>query len=96
MPQAAADENRFACEVLRDRANVDLDRLPAEHVLDLNGTDLAGEVQIAGDELVEAGQRLDRNACVLCDLDDPLPRATRSGRDGDQDLVGRVVAKDPP
>ena len=37
-----------------DRAQVDLDRLAAEHVLDLNWADLPGEVEVAGDQLVDA------------------------------------------
>ena len=36
----AGDENGLPGEVLRDRAHVDLDRLAAEHVLHLNGTNL--------------------------------------------------------
>ena len=93
-PARAGDEDGLACQVLRDRADVDLDRLAPEHVLDLDGPDLAGEVEIARDQLVQAGQRLDGNARVLRDLDDPLARLARGGRDRDQHLVRRVVAQD--
>ena len=51
-PAGAGDEHGLAGEVRRDGLEVDLDRLAAEHVLHLDGTDLRGEVEVAGDELV--------------------------------------------
>jgi hypothetical protein len=71
-PARARDENGLTGEVLGDRADVHLDRLPAENVLDLDGTDLPGEVQVAGDQLVEARQRLHGDVRVLGHLDDAL------------------------
>ena len=90
----AGDQHRLAGEVPRDRLDVDLDRLAAEHVLDLDRTDLAREVEIAGDQLVQARQRLHRDALAPCDLDDPLPRLTGGGRDCDQELVRPSVTED--
>ena len=88
------DEHGLAGEVLRDRAHVDLDRLAAEHVLHLNGTDLPGEIEIAGDQLVQPRQRLDGNVRSLGDLDHLLACLARSGRDRDQHLVRWVVPQD--
>ena len=43
-------------EIGRNGLEVDLDRLAAQHVLDLHRTDLAGEVDVARDQLVQAGE----------------------------------------
>ena len=50
----AGDEHRLVGEVRGDRREVDLDRLAAEHVLDLDGPDLPGELDVARDQLVAA------------------------------------------
>ena len=50
------DEHGVSLEVGGDLVEVDLDLLAAEHVLDLNGPDLAGEVEVTRDELVEPRQ----------------------------------------
>src|SRR5207253_10959058 len=88
------DEDCFAGEILRDRAHVDLDRFAARHVLHLNRSDLPGEVEVAGDQLVPPGQRLDGDVGGLRYLDDLLAGLARRGRNRDQDLVRRVVAQD--
>ena len=88
------DEHRLARQVLGDRVDIHLDGLAAENVLHLDRADLAGEVQVARDELVETGQRLDGDVRVLGDLDHLLPRLARRRRDCDQDLVGWIVSKD--
>ena len=61
----ARDENGLPLEVRRDLLEVDLDLLAAEHVLDLHRADLAGEAEVAGDELVQARKRLDRDFRLL-------------------------------
>src|SRR5205807_2310473 len=58
----AGDDDGLTCEVRRDRDEIHLDGLATEHVLNLDGPDLAGEVDVPGDQLVETGQRLDREA----------------------------------
>ena len=58
----ARDQHGLALEIRRDRLEVDLDRLAAEDVLHLHRADLRGEVDLVGDQLVEARQRLHRNA----------------------------------
>ena len=83
-------------EIAGDLVQVDLHRFPAEDVLDLDGTKLAGEVHVAGDQLVQPGQRLDRDAFLLRDLDDALPQLARRGRHRDQHLVRLAVAEDAP
>src|SRR6185312_12270901 len=65
----ARNENGLPVEVRRDLVEVDLDLLAAEHVLDLHRTDLARETEIAGDELMEGGQRLDRDPHLLRGVD---------------------------
>src|SRR5205823_7825052 len=52
------DEDGLLLEVGRNLLEVDFDLLAAEDVLDLDGTDLPDEVDVARDELVQAGQRL--------------------------------------
>ena len=94
-PPAPVTSTISSGEVAGDRLEVDLDRLAAEHVLDLDGPDLPGEVEVAGDELVQARQRLHRHA---------LPRApsstircahlARGGRDRDQHLVRAPLAQE--
>ncbi len=83
----AGDEHGLSGDVRGHGFEVDLDRLTAEHVLDLNGTDLRGEVEVTRDQLVDARQRLDRHAGLRRDVDDPLAHLSGRGRDGDQDLV---------
>ena len=65
----AGDEDGLAREVFRDRAHVDLDRLAAEHVLHLDRPDLPREIEVAGDQLVQPGQRLHGDVRGLRDLD---------------------------
>ena len=67
----AGDEHDLAREVVGDRREVDLDRLAAEHVLDLDGAQLPREVGVAGDELGEARERLDGHLERARRLDDP-------------------------
>jgi hypothetical protein len=69
----------LADEVVGDDAQVDFDLLAAEHVLDLHGPDLPGEVVVTGDQLVDARQRLDGDAGVLRRLDDVLTRLAGRG-----------------
>ena len=52
------NEHRLAFEVRRDFLEVDLDLLAAEDVLHLDGPNLAGEPEVAGDELVRLGRVL--------------------------------------
>ena len=59
----------------------------------LHGTDLAGEAEVAGDELVEPRQRLDHDAQLLRRLDDPPAHLARDGRHRDQHLVGAMLAQ---
>ena len=92
-PARARDEHGLAREVAGDLVEIDLDRLAAEDVLDLHGTQLAGEVHVAGDELVQARQRLDRHALLLGDVDDSLAQLSRGGRHRDQHLVGLAVSQ---
>ena len=51
-PPAPVTSTMRSLDVAGDRLEVDLDLLAAEHVLDLHRTDLAGEVEVARDELV--------------------------------------------
>ena len=57
--------------------------------------DLPGEVALAGDQLIEAWQRLDRDVALARHVHDPLAHLAGRGRDRDQHLVGLVVAEDP-
>ena len=61
-PPAPVTSTTSSREVAGDRVEVDLDRLAAEEVLDLDRADLAGEVEVARDQLVQARQRLHRDA----------------------------------
>jgi hypothetical protein len=88
------DEDGLARDVRRDRAHVDLDRLAAEQVLHLDRPDLVGEVEIAGDQLVQARQRLHGDVLGARDVDDPRALVARRGRDRDQHLVRAAVAED--
>ena len=90
----ARDENGLAAQVLGDRLEVDLDGLAAEDVLDLHGADLRREVRVAGDQVVEAGQRLHGNPRVACVLDHLLAHFAGGGGDRDQELVRLVVPED--
>ena len=90
----AGDEHGVALEVRGDLVEVDLDLLAAEHVLDLDGTDLAGEVEVSRDQLVEPRQRLDPDPQLLRRLDDPPAHVARDGRHRDQHLVGTMLAQD--
>ena len=60
----AGDEHDLAREIAGDRLEVGLDGLAPEEVLDLDGPELAREVEVAGDQLVQARQRLHRHALV--------------------------------
>ena len=60
-PAGAGHDHGLTVEIRADRVQVDVDGLAAEHVLDLHRPDLAGEVDVAGDQLMEARQRLDRD-----------------------------------
>ena len=93
-PACPRDEDGVPLEERADLAHVDLDLLAAEHVLDLHRPDLR-ELHVAGDQLVEAGQRLHRDVRGLRRLDDAGAHLARRRRDRDQHLVGRVVAHDP-
>src|SRR5439155_12896401 len=84
----ARHEHDLVAEIAGDRVEVDLDRLAAEDVLDFDGPQLTGEVEVAGDQLAQARQRLDEDALATGDLEDPLAQLTRGGRDRDQHLVG--------
>ena len=94
-PPAPVTSTVFPSTYARDRVDVDLDRLAAEQVLHLHGPDLAGEVEVALEQLVEPRQRLDRDVRLLGHLDDALAHLARRGRDRDQHLVRVVVAEDP-
>ena len=90
----AGDEHGLARQVARDRVDVHFDRLASEDVLDLDRSDLAREVEVAGDQLVQARQRLHHDALRARDVDDPLARFARRGRDRDQELVRTAVVED--
>ena len=94
-PAGAGDEDGGVGDVRRDRVQVDLDRLPAEHVLHLHRPDLTREVQVAGDQLVDPRQRLDRNGRLAGDVHDTLAHRARRGGNRDQHLVRAVLAEDP-
>ena len=49
---------------------------------------------VAGDQLVQAGERLDRDVGIARSLDDLLAHLAGGGRDCDQQLVGLVVPQD--
>ena len=88
----AGDEHGLILEVGGNALEVDLDLLAAEDVLHLDRPDLTGEVEVAGDELVQARERLHRDVCSLRGLDHLAAHLARGGRDGDQHLVGLVLA----
>ena len=90
----ARDEDDLVLEVVRDRGDVDVDRLAAEHVLDLDGTKLPREVAVARHEVGKAGKGLDRDVEQASGLDDAGAELAGGGRDRDQDLVGPSVAHD--
>ena len=76
----AGDEHGLAGDVGGDRRDVELDGLAPEDVLDLDLAELAREVEVAGDQLVDARQRLHGDAGVAAGVDDPLARL--AGADG--------------
>ena len=85
----AGDEHRLAGEVRRDRGEVELHRLAAEQVLDLDRADLPGEIHaVVGDELVHARERLHDHVRLAAQGHDALVRLAARGRDRDDDLVG--------
>jgi hypothetical protein len=92
-PARSGDEHGGALEIGGDLVEVDLDLLPAEHVLHLDGTDLAREIEVSGDELVQARQRLHHDPQPLRRLDDASAHVARDGRHRDQHLVGAVLAQ---
>ena len=77
----AGDEHGRAGDVGGDRGDVELDGLASEHVLDLHLAQLAGEVEVAGDQLVDARQGLHRDAGVAAGVDDAAgaPRPAPEG-----------------
>ena len=89
----AGDEHDLAGQVARDRGDVDLDRLAAEHVLHLDRAQLARQVEVAGDELGETRQRLHRHALAPRRVHDPLAHFAGRRGDRDQQLVGPVLAQ---
>ena len=91
----AGHEHDLAGEVARDRGQVHLDRLAPEQVLHLDRPDLAREVEVAGDELVERRKRLHRHVRLSSHCDDPLAHVTRGRRDRDEQLVRMTLAKEP-
>ena len=89
---AARHEYDPVADVGADRLEVDLDLLAAEHVLDRDRADLAREVDVAGDQLVQRRQRLHRHAFRARELDDLAAQLARRRRHRDQHLVRAVVA----
>ena len=89
------DEDGRPGDVGRDRRHVELDGLAPEDVLHLHLADLDGEIEVAGDQLVDAGHRLHGHAGVPARVDDSLADLARTGRDGDDHLVGAVVLQQP-
>ncbi len=93
-PPAPGDEHGLVLDVRGDRVDVDLDRLAAEQVLDLDRADLLGEVEIAGDQLVQPRQRLHRHVLRAGHLGNAGALLAGGGRNRDQELVGSPVAED--
>ena len=89
----ARDEHGLALDVRGDGVQIDLDLLAPEHVLDLHRADLPSEVQVAGDQLVQARQRLHGDVLRAAGLDDLTADRARRRRDRDQHLVRLVVAQ---
>ncbi len=81
-------------EIARDRLEVGLDRLAPEEVLDLDGTDLAREVEVARDQLVQSRERVHGDALGACDRDDALAHVSRRRRNRDEELVRAAVAQE--
>ena len=77
----ARDEHRLVLDVRRHEREVDLDLLAAEDVLDLHRPDLGAEVEVAGDQLVQARQRLHRRPARRRHVSTIFWR-TRPGADG--------------
>ncbi len=92
----ARDQHDLSGQIPGDGVDVDLDGLAPEQVLDLHRADLAREVEVGRDHREEPGERLHRHALGACDLDDPLARLARGGRDRDQELVGPAIAEEVP
>src|SRR5919106_1639186 len=90
----ARDQDGGAREIGSDRREVELDRLPPEHVLHLHLAELWREVEVARDELVYARKGLHRHARVAARVHDPLPNLAAGGGYGDDDLVRLVVAQE--
>ena len=57
----AGDEHDLSGEITRDRLEIRFDGLAAEKVLHLDGSDLPGEVEVSGDELVQGRERVHRH-----------------------------------
>ena len=88
----ARDHHDLVRDVAGDPVEIDLDRLPAEHVLDLDGPQLGRQAGVACDELGQTGQGLDRQPGLPCGLDDPATHLAGRGRDRDQHLVRPAIA----
>ena len=91
----ARHEHDLALQVVGDRLEVDLDGLAPEHVLDLDGAQLAGEVARRPRRDRRAlGSVLTGTSSGARRLDDPRAQLARGGRDRDQHLVRPSVADD--
>ena len=64
-PPAPVTRTVWPSQIAGHLLEVDLDLLAAEHVLHLHRAQLPGEAEVAGDQLVQARQRLDRDPGLL-------------------------------
>ena len=94
-PAAAGHEHDAVADVRRDRLEVDLDLLAAEDVLDRDRPDLPREVDVAGDQLVQAGQRLDGDALARGSRRRPCA-ASRPARTASRSAPRRAGARGQP
>src|SRR5690606_24665904 len=92
----ARDHDALAAEVAEDAVRVEPDRRPAEEVVDVDLAD-AAQVDLAGDDLVHAGDDLVREVGAGAPdlLDDVADLVAALRRDRDQHLVDVALGDHP-
>ncbi len=83
----AGHENDLPGEIARDRLQIRVNGLAPEQILHLDRPDLAGEIEVSGDELVQGRQRVHRHGFRARHRDDPLAHVARGGGNRDEQLV---------
>ena len=94
----AGDEHDLAGQVGADALELHPDRLAAEHVLDADLAQLAGDPELPGavpQQLEHGRRRAHRDPALAARRHDPRAQRPGRGRDRDHDLVGLDLVEDP-